>query len=322
LFQSAAAASEWQTNISLGALCDVSPTSTGVRRFVVSDGTFLPQLRFFAPTTLMTHTGTMRDYRVDLDVFRGPLDLLLYLVRQHEVEVVDIPVAVITDQFLAYIELLERLDVDSIGEFVEMASKLIEIKSREILPRGGEVEDELEDPRQDLVRQLLEYKKYRDAASMLEERGRDWQLRYGRSANDLSEKPRDLAEEPIQELELWDLVSAFGRIARRIEAVKPSNIVYDETPIHVYMRQIHARLIEQGQIAFSDLFTQEMHRSTMVSMFLSVLELVRHHGVRVEQNAIFGEIWLIGDPNAEPMPGDDQPPTPVTSDDSQPSQPR
>lgn len=270
----------------------------------------------------MTHTGTMRDYRVDLDVFRGPLDLLLYLVRQHEVEVVDIPVAVITDQFLAYIELLERLDVDSIGEFVEMASKLIEIKSREILPRGGEVEDELEDPRQDLVRQLLEYKKYRDAASMLEERGRDWQLRYGRSANDLSEKPRDLAEEPIQELELWDLVSAFGRIARRIEAVKPSNIVYDETPIHVYMRQIHARLIEQGQIAFSDLFTQEMHRSTMVSMFLSVLELVRHHGVRVEQNAIFGEIWLIGDPNAEPMPGDDQPPTPVTSDDSQPSQPR
>jgi segregation and condensation protein A len=273
----------------------------------------------------MSHAITSKDYRVDLDIFRGPMDLLLYLVRQHEVDVVDIPVAVITDQFLAYIELLEQLDVDSIGEFIEMASKLLEIKSREILPRGGEVEDELEDPREDLVRHLLEYKKYKDAASMLEERGRDWQLRYSRSGNDLTEKPRDLAEEPIQELELWDLVSAFGRIARQAEAVKPSNIVYDETPIHVYMRQIHARLIEQGQIAFFDLFTPEIHRSTMVSMFLSVLELVRHHGVRVEQNAIFGEIWLIGDPNAEPMPSDDLSPSPlvpITSDDSQPDKPR
>ena len=273
----------------------------------------------------MTQPCNAKDYRVDLDIFRGPLDLLLYLVRQHEVDVVDIPVAVITDQFLEYIELLKQLDVDSIGEFIDMASKLIEIKSREILPRGGEVEDDLEDPREDLVRQLLEYKKYKDAASMLEERGRDWQLRYVRSANDLSEQPRDLAEEPIHELELWDLVSAFGRIVRRAQAVKPSNIVYDETPIHVYMRQIHARLIEHGQAAFSELFTPEMHRSTMVSMFLAVLELVRHHGVRVEQNTLFGEIWLIGDPEAAPMEdsdGSSDPSATITSDGSERPQPR
>ncbi|MCA9100958.1 MAG: segregation/condensation protein A [Pirellulales bacterium] len=245
----------------------------------------------------MTSFGPAKDYRVDLDIFRGPLDLLLYLVRQHEVDVVDIPVAVITDQFLGYIEVLKELDVDSIGEFIEMASTLVEIKSREILPRGGEVEEELEDPREDLVRQLLEYKKYRDAASMLEERGRDWQLRYERTANDVDERRRDLASEPIKDLELWDLVSAFGRIARRAEAVKPANIVYDETPIHVYMRQIQDRLIEHSQTAFSDLFVAGMHRSTMVSLFLAVLELVRHHGVRVEQNALFGEIWLIGGSN-------------------------
>jgi segregation and condensation protein A len=279
----------------------------------------------------MTQSSAPKDYRVDLDIFRGPLDLLLYLVRQHEVDIVDIPMATITEQFLEYIDVLKHLDVDSIGEFIEMASRLIEIKSREVLPRGGEVEDELEDPREDLVRQLLEYKKYKDAASILEERGRDWQQRYGRTANDLTEKPRDLAEEPIQELELWDVVSAFGRIVRRAEAVKPANIVYDETPIHVYMQQIHNQLIEKGQIAFSDLFTPGMHRSTMVSMFLSVLELGRHHGVRVDQNEIFGEIWLIGKPDAESLPGpggdanaDADAPTapPITSDDSQPTNPR
>lgn len=279
----------------------------------------------------MTQFSAPKDYRVDLDIFRGPLDLLLYLVRQHEVDIVDIPMATITEQFFEYIEVLEQLDVNSIGEFIEMASRLIEIKSREVLPRGGEVEDELEDPREDLVRQLLEYKKYKDAASILEERGRDWQQRYGRTANDLTEKPRNLADEPIQELELWDVVSAFGRIARRAEAVKPASIVYDETPIHVYMQQIHNQLIEKGQIAFSDLFTPGMHRSTMVSMFLAVLELVRHHGVRVDQNEIFGEIWLIGDPDAESLPGpggdvnaaaDAPTAPPITSDGSQPTNPR
>src|SRR3974390_512426 len=106
------------------------------------------------------------DFRVELDIFRGPLDLLLYLVRKHEVEIVDIPIAKITDQYLEYLAVLEQLDVNAVGDFLAMASMLIEIKSQQLLPRGDEVEDAVEDPRQQLVERLLEYKKYRDAASI------------------------------------------------------------------------------------------------------------------------------------------------------------
>jgi len=94
------------------------------------------------------------DFRVDLNIFRGPLDLLLYLVRKHEVEIIDIPIAKITDQYLQYITVLEQLDVNAVGDFLELASTLIEIKSNEVLPRGGEIEDQIDDPRRELVRRL------------------------------------------------------------------------------------------------------------------------------------------------------------------------
>ena len=221
------------------------------------------------------------------------MDLLLYLVRKHEVEIVDIPIAAITDQYLEYLTLIEQLDVNAVGDFLGMASLLIEIKSQQVLPRCDEVEGELEDPRQELVRRLLEYKKYRDAASMLEERGRGWQERYARLSTDVPTHERDMAAEPIQEVELWDLVSAFGRIMRETDAARPSSIVYDDTPIHVYMSRIHARLIEAGRLSFHDLFEPGMHKSTLVGIFLAVLELVRHRHIRVEQNALFGEIWIL-----------------------------
>ncbi len=233
------------------------------------------------------------DFRVDLDTFRGPLDLLLYLVRKHEVEIVDIPIALITDQYLKHLSVLEKLDVNSVADFLTVASTLIEIKSQQVLPRYDEIQDEMEDPRQELVRRLLEYKKFRDASSILEERGRDWQQRYSRQDNDLPPRPRNLSEEPIHEVELWDLVSAFGLIIRDTEASKPSSIVYDDTPIHVYMQKIHARLIKRGQLAFKDLFQPGMHKSTLVGIFLAVLELARHEKIRVQQNELFGEIWLI-----------------------------
>jgi segregation and condensation protein A len=235
------------------------------------------------------------DFRVDLNVFRGPLDLLLYLVRKHEVDIVDIPIARITDQYLEYLSVLEQLDVGAVGDFLGLASTLIEIKSQQVLPRGDEVEDEPEDPRQELVRRLLEYKKYRDAASILQQRSRRWQQHYTRLSSDLPPRERDPADEPIHEVELWDLVSALGRIIRDTEAAKPSNIVYDDTPIHVYMARIHARLLRRGRLSFSGLFQPGMHRSTMVGIFLAVLELVNHHRVRVEQNDLFGEIWILPD---------------------------
>ncbi len=233
------------------------------------------------------------NFRVDLEVFRGPLDLLLYLVRKHEVEIVDIPIAAITDQYLEYLEVLQQLDVNAVGDFLAMASTLVEIKSRHVLPRADEVEEDIEDPRKELVRRLLEYKEYRDAASMLEERSRWWQRRCPRLTSDLPPRKRDLAEEPIHEVELWDLVSAFGRIMRDTVSARPSSIVYDETPIQVYMGRIYDRVCREGQLAFAELFQPGMHKSALIGIFLAVLELVRHSRVRLDQNDLFGEIWLL-----------------------------
>ncbi len=242
------------------------------------------------------------DFRVDLNIFRGPLDLLLYLVRKHEVDICDIPIASITEQYLEYLAVLERLDVNAVGDFLALASTLIEIKSQQVLPRSDEVDDAVEDPRHELVQRLLEYKQFRDAAATLDERSRQWQQHYPRLTSDLSRREQDPAEQPIEEVELWDLVSAFGRIMRETEAARPSSIVYDDTPIHVYMEKIHAQLLQRGQLAFSELFDPQMHRSTTIGIFLAVLELVRHAHVRLEQNELFGEIWLM--PNrqcAEPL---------------------
>ena len=235
-------------------------------------------------------------FRVDLEVFRGPIDLLLYLVRKHELDIQNIPIAQITEQYLDHLAVLEQLDVNAVGDFLEMASLLIEIKSKLVLPSTEEEEDQtLDDPREELVQQLLQYKQYKDAASILEERGRSWSRCFTRLANDLPPRTVDPAEQPIHEVELWDLVSALGRVIRASEVSQPANIVYDETPIQVYMQQIHEKLRADGQIAFSDMFQAGMHKSALIGVFLAVLELVRHHQIRAEQDGLHGEIYLLAD---------------------------
>jgi segregation and condensation protein A len=233
------------------------------------------------------------DFRVQLDYFRGPLDLLLYLVRKHELNVCDLPIALVTEQFLTYLDVLEKLDVNEVGDFLDVASTLIEIKSQLVLPRGGEEAEAWDDPREELVERLLEYKKYKDAASMLDERSRDWQQQYPRFANDIAPRATDTSTQPIREVELWDLVSAMGRILRESQPVTPATIVYDDTPIQVYMQRIHSRLAADSRIAFSDMFQPGMHKSAIVGVFLAILELSRHHGVRTEQNDLHGEIWIV-----------------------------
>ncbi len=242
------------------------------------------------------------NFRVDLDLFRGPLDLLLYLVRKHELDVSDIRIAVVTEQFLEYIAILEQIDVDAVGDFLDMASLLIEMKSRAVLPSEEEVvEAELEDPRQELVRRLLAYKQYRDAASMLEERSREWRERFPRLASDLPDRRIAPEDQPIQEVELWDLVSAFGRVLKAKHAVAgPESIRYDDTPIHVYMQRIDGRLRRDGKMPFTAFFESAVHRSKLVGMFLAVLELVRHQHARAAQPALFSEIWL--EPGDRPLP--------------------
>jgi segregation and condensation protein A len=242
-------------------------------------------------------------FRIDLDIYRGPLDLLLYLVRQQELDVTELSASAVTEQFLEYITVLEQIDVDAVGEFLDMASMLIEMKSRMVLPGEDEVEEELEDPRQELVRRLLEYKQYRDAASMLEERGREWRERFPRLASDLPTRALSPDQQPICEVELWDLVSAFGRVLNEKHALTgPESIRYDETPIHVYMQRIDERLRRDGRVAFTVFFDATVHKSTLVGMFLAVLELVRHQHARAAQPELFGEIWL--EPGDEPLPAE------------------
>jgi segregation and condensation protein A len=242
-------------------------------------------------------------FRVELEIFRGPLDLLLYLVRKVELDVSEIALASVTQQFLDHLAILEKLDVDAVGDFLEIASTLIEIKSRLVLPGEDEVLDELEDPRQDLVRRLLEYKQYRDAASMLEERSREWRERYPRIATDVPARQLSPDHQPIQEVELWDLVSAFGRVLKEKHgSAGPESIRYDETPIHVFMQRIDARLRRERRVAFTDFFDGAVHKSAFVGMFLAVLELVRHRHALAAQPQLFGEIWL--EPGEEPLPSD------------------
>jgi len=240
-------------------------------------------------------------FRVELDIFRGPLDLLLYLVRKLEVDASEIALSTVTQQFLDYLAILEKIDVDAVGDFLEVASTLIEIKSRAVLPGEEEVAEELEDPRKELVRRLLEYKQYRDAASMLEERSREWGERFPRMASDLPTRNVSPDEQPIQEVELWDLVSAFGRVLKEKHATSgPESIRYDETPIHIYMQRIDARLRREGRVPFTEFFETSVHKSVLVGMFLAVLELVRHQHACAAQPQLFGEIWL--GPGEQPLP--------------------
>ena len=232
------------------------------------------------------------DFRVELNVFKGPLDLLLYLVRKHEVDVTDVPIAEVLEQYLEFLEIIEQLKIDEVGDFLDLASTLTEIKSRLVLPRLEEVGEEIEDPRDELVQRLLEYKQYRDAAMMLENRARGWGQRHVRQSNDLPPRKVNVAEQPIQDVELWDLVSAMGRILKDIQVVPQETVIFDDTPIHVYMRQIHTRIVKEGRVALSQFFQMGMHKTAIIGMFLSILELVRHHGVDAIQDNVGGDIWV------------------------------
>jgi len=238
-------------------------------------------------------------YRVELDRFSGPMDLLLYLVRRNEVDLRHLPIARITAQFQEYIEVLQELDLGLVGDFVVMASTLIEIKSRMVLPEENEQEappDEAPisggDPRSELIQQLLEYRRFKEAATALEARADEWQERYPRLAGDRPTATKDPTADRIKEVELWDLVSALSRILRRADVAPEGHIRYDETPISVYVEQIGNRVRAEEEVRFTSLFDAQTSRSKITGMFLAVLELLRHHSFRAEQLGDFGEIII------------------------------
>src|SRR5947209_11447731 len=217
----------------------------------------------------------MDDYQVDLDSFRGPLDLLLYLVKRNEVDICDIPIARILEQFQHYLDVMTVIDVERVGDFIVMAGTLMEIKSKMVLPRGAEEAAEEEgDPRLELVRQLIEYKKFKDAAALLEAQAERQSLRLPRQPVAPPSAP-DPSRQPLRQVELWDLVSAFGRLMRETLALQPQQIVVDQTPVQVYMDQILQRLEQEQRLPFSAIFTPPFQRSRLVGLFLAILELMK-----------------------------------------------
>lgn len=253
------------------------------------------------------------EYRVSLDAFEGPLDLLLFLIRRSEVDVADIPIARITEQYLAFLEAgggIEKIDIELAGEFLVMAATLMEIKSRMLMPASVEPADGAPeapaapiDPRADLVRQLIEYKKYRDAAHALEGRRLAWESRFGSGPGGWSDAtlPDDAtvldAAVEMDELDLVDLARAFASIIETVDfsRVGDHRVKDDETPIEIHAADILDRLVRDGgperRMEFAAVFRGRT-RSEAIGMFLALLELVRQRKIAARQDRINGAITV------------------------------
>lgn len=250
------------------------------------------------------------DYRVNLDIYNGPLDLLLYLIRRSEVDIYDIPIAEITRQYLQYIEVIRQMDINLAGEFLVMAATLLEIKSALLIPRGeaaeDQAEDNLADPRLELVRQLLEYKKFKDAAGELHEAAEEQSQRFARSLADL-DRLRDEEKQHEQELDLegvqiWDLFDAFSRLMQAtLAGARGHEVIEDDTPVDVYEVDILDRAQREKTLTFEAIFKGCKYRTEMVGLFLALLELIRMKLVRIEQEHTFSPIYLFALTEEDPQ---------------------
>lgn len=248
------------------------------------------------------------EYLVRLDAFEGPLDLLLHLIRKAEVEITDIPIAGVADQYLAHLERIDEIDIDRAGDFLVMAATLMEIKSRTLAPRVADEEDEAaspgerdsdgfdDDPRAELVRQLLEYQRYREAADQLERRREAWERRYEAAPAALDEEAAaaarpDPGESPLEDLGLYDLVEAFSRIMAAVDFDRLGehsvHMERDDTPIEVHAADIVDLLDREGDgsgaLPFRRVF-EGRPPAQMIGLFLAVLELTRQRRIEVAQD--------------------------------------
>lgn len=248
-------------------------------------------------------------YQVKLEAFEGPLDLLLHLIRSHELDIYDIPIKLITEQYLAYLELMQELNLDVAGEFLVMASTLIHIKSRTLLPRPlPEAEDgEEEDPREALVRRLLEHQKFKAAAELLHERETVRSAQFTRPDARVADAAGD-EYEPELEVDLFSLLSAFRGVLERASRRPAMVLPPEQIPVEVRMRQMLARLSETEACGFEELFDDgDGSRPFVIVTFLAVLELIRLRLVRVFQAAGSGPIRVYkrARPADAPHPIDD-----------------
>jgi segregation and condensation protein A len=233
------------------------------------------------------------EYKVKLEVFEGPLDLLLYLIKMDEVDIYDISIERITQQYLEFMEAFKVLDLEVAGEFVVMAANLIYIKSRSLLPahvQPPEEEVEEDDPRWDLIRQLVEYKKFKDAAAQLSQRELEQSNLFAR----LPDTSDHLAERPLGEVSVFDLINAFNKVLKRIEARSEDlREIFAENFTVSDKIDLIMKLTASGvPLKFTELFASAASRTEVVVTFLALLELVRLKQLLLTQEGAFGEIGL------------------------------
>jgi len=247
------------------------------------------------------------DYKVNLEIFEGPLDLLLYLIRREELDIYDIPIGRITEQYMQYLDLMRQLNLDVAGEFIVMAATLMVIKSRMMLPvdrRQTEegTDEEWVDPRLDLVRQLIEYKKFKDAAGRLAEFEAFAQesFDYGGGRPKFEKTAADAAD-ALASIDMFDLLTAFQDVLARLNEIPQEELKGMRWSVPDKMDYILERSRADGQVSFSTLFTARSPRGEVIVTFLALLELLRQHRVIVYQNDAFHEITVL--PSKE-MPDD------------------
>ena len=231
-------------------------------------------------------------YKVKLEVFEGPLDLLLYLIKKDELDITDIPIAKITQEYLEYLELMKLLDLNIAGEFIVMAATLMHIKSRMLLPPEEleELEAEQADPREELVKQLLEYKKFKEAAGhlgVLEQRRKEIFTRFP-----IDMDWEDDSEEVFFEANLFDLISAFSKVLKEVSKEEFQEIIKDEWTVEQKTHDIIKMLTQKKTILFIHLFDEARNRYEIIATFLALLELIRLKVVLIKQHDTFGEIEI------------------------------
>ena len=239
------------------------------------------------------------DYKVTLDVFEGPLDLLLYLIRREELDIYDIPIERVTRDYMAFIDQARELNLDIAGEFIVMAATLMVIKSRMLLPVGRRTaeegaEEDWVDPRLDLVRQLIEYKKFKDAAIRLElmEALKANCFDYGGGRPKFEKTAAD-AKGALANLDLYDLLTAFQEVVARANEMPHEELKGTRFSVPEKMDLVLDRTRRDGQVSFVSLFAEDAPKGEIIVTFLALLELIRQHRVIVYQNAAFHEITIL-----------------------------
>jgi segregation and condensation protein A len=233
-------------------------------------------------------------YEIKLDIFEGPLDLLLYLIRKNEIDIYNIPIALITEQYLGYLDLMRSLNLDLAGEYLVLAATLIHIKSRMLLPpvEGDDETEEGEDPRAELVQQLLEYQTFKEAALNLE--GRPLLERDVFTRGAPPEEPAEAEEdaEAMIEVGIYELVQAFRTIISELGQSEDLAIDTEKMSLTDRINEIMERLSEEKQLTFTELLGERMDRKRIVYTFLAILELMKLRMVRAYQSGPFSAIRL------------------------------